>query len=83
TDEEPLENKRKRVESDKAQPETEGMDIEANAGISKSSNDNVSNFQTQTPLISSPLNKPNDDIDPLYLNQSMLSIPHKLLTYLQ
>ncbi|MCI49760.1 hypothetical protein A2U01_0071004 [Trifolium medium] len=45
------------------------MDTEANAGISKSSNDNVSNFKAQTPLISSPLNKSNDDIDPSLLKQ--------------
>ncbi|MCI74677.1 hypothetical protein A2U01_0095941, partial [Trifolium medium] len=52
---------------EQAQPEPEGMDVEANAGISKSSNDNVSNFQAQTLLISSPLNKPDDDIDPSLL----------------
>ncbi|MCI49762.1 hypothetical protein A2U01_0071006, partial [Trifolium medium] len=75
TDEEPLKNKRKRVESDKAQPEPEGMNVEANAGISKSSNDNVSNFQARTPLISSPLNKSNDDIDPSLLNPINVILP--------
>ncbi|MCH93954.1 hypothetical protein A2U01_0014908, partial [Trifolium medium] len=65
TDEEPLKNKRTRqADSEQVhQPEPEGMNIEATAYISNSSNDNVTNFQAQTPPISSPLNKPDVNID--------------------
>ncbi|MCH96494.1 hypothetical protein A2U01_0017481, partial [Trifolium medium] len=48
------------------------MDTEADAGISKSFNDNVHNLQAQIPPISSPHNQShpetNDDIDPALLN---------------
>ncbi|MCI42490.1 hypothetical protein A2U01_0063727, partial [Trifolium medium] len=68
TDEEPLQSKRKRAESDKVDPEAKKMHTEADTGNSHSPKDNVTNTQAQTPPVTTPVNQPLsepfDDIDP-------------------
>ncbi|MCI62300.1 hypothetical protein A2U01_0083557, partial [Trifolium medium] len=54
------------------------MDTEADTGNPTSLNDNIANFQAQTPLISSPLNQPNDDIDSSLLQP--INVIHPLKT---
>ncbi|MCI79664.1 hypothetical protein A2U01_0100935, partial [Trifolium medium] len=49
TDEEPLQCKRKRAESDKVDPEPKRMHTEAETGNIHSPKDNVTNAQAQTP----------------------------------
>ncbi|MCI56234.1 hypothetical protein A2U01_0077485, partial [Trifolium medium] len=72
TDEEPLQCKRKRTETDKDQPEQKKMFTEAETGNIHSSEDIVSNSQAQNPP-NQPL--PETDIDPALLQPLNIAYP--------